>query len=133
MRAEIINAFSPDLPLLSTITQLFIRELFSLNQTITLSLFQELFLQENCSKPRDRYEFLRLIVTEDLEQSLMLSEPIVEQFVNTLNVPLIGEGDNAPYIDVACLIKKRVFMSQSCFNTPCSRSCLLWGNIYSEQ
>ena len=49
-----------------------------------------------------RFEFLRLILTDDLERSILLSANVVNSFENILNVKTAGV-DDAKYIKQACL------------------------------
>lgn len=43
-----------------------------------------------------RYEFMRLIVSGDLERSIALGEHLSEHFSHALNIPLIPEGQKTP-------------------------------------
>lgn len=103
-RAEKINAFAPDLTIVIHFNVDSEAPLTQFNYN--LAFIPGAFCAGELKQPRDRYEFLRLIVTQDLERSLKLSESITEQWVAVLKIPLINQNQKTNYLDAACLFKK---------------------------
>ena len=63
------------------------------------------FCKGELDQPQDRYEFLRLLLTDDLDRSLQLSQHIIAQFVAKLQVPLISPKEKTSYTQSSCLIQ----------------------------
>jgi N-acetylmuramoyl-L-alanine amidase len=110
-RAKKINDFYPDITIVihynAHLTDQEKEEKTILTQSnYNLAFIPGSFCANELNATRDRYEFLRLIVTDDVDRSLKLSEHIVTQFVDKLNVPLIAEGEKTSYTDAVCLIQK---------------------------
>jgi N-acetylmuramoyl-L-alanine amidase len=111
-RAKKINAFSPDITVIihynAHLTDQEKAQKTLLTQSnYNLAFIPGAFCKGELKSVDDRYEFLRLIVTDHIEESLKLSESITAQFVKQLDVPLIFENEKTSYIDTACLIQKR--------------------------
>jgi N-acetylmuramoyl-L-alanine amidase len=110
-RSEKINAFSPDITIVIHYNA-HLREDEKINKSLltksnyNLAFIPGAFCAGELSHDTDRYEFLRLIVTNTIEQSLRLSEHIVTQFVSQLQVPLIDKEEKTYYTDTSCLIQK---------------------------
>lgn len=108
-RAEKINDFAPDITLIihynghhegeSEANALFTQSSYN------LAFIPGAFGPGELKRKEDRYEFLRLLVTDALEESLELSKSIVQEFVSYLDVPLIAQSDNVSYIEKACLFQ----------------------------
>jgi hypothetical protein len=63
-------------------------------------LKDEYFRHSSLSNPRSRYEFVRLIVSDDLEQSVLLAKLGKKNARSLLNLPT---GDHCNYLNVLCL------------------------------
>jgi len=57
------------------------------------------FCQSELADADSRYEFLRLLVTEDLDGSLNLSRAILEKLGQHLQVPVVSKADGAHYLN----------------------------------
>lgn len=100
-RAEKINEFKPDLTLILHYNAVGAGALGEENYN--LAFIPGAFRAGELDKIEDRYEFLRLIVTDDLEKSLALSQNVVEHFVRELHVPLVSQSTKISYLEKACL------------------------------
>lgn len=106
-RAEKINTFSPDI----TIIIHYNAEGSQENDKTTpltqanynLAFIPGAFCAGELNDIESRYEFLRLIVTDDLEQSLKLSEQVVAQFTDYLKVPLMNDRS---YLGNICIYQR---------------------------
>lgn len=91
-RAELINNFNPDLTLLIHYNAID-SELPDSNQTkettrnFNLVFIPGAFCQGELVNPEDRYNFLRLICTQDLEKSYEMAQELVSLFTTHLQVP----------------------------------------------
>lgn len=103
-RAEIINNYQPDL----TVIIHFNVDETNLNWTkptkkdFNMAFVGGAFMKSDLSSPEKRFEFLRLLITDDLEKSIGLSAATVECFHTKLDVSTAGELD-AKYISESCL------------------------------
>ena len=103
-RARKINAFKPDLTVIIH---------FNVDETNTdwkrptdknfnMAFVPGSFMKNELSTPLARLEFLRLLMTDDIERSVQLSGMSVQAFEQLLNVPTAGPRD-AKYLADACL------------------------------
>lgn len=103
-RAEIINNYQPDY----TIIIHFNVDETNLNWTkptkkdFNMAFVGGAFMKNDLSSPEKRFEFLRLLITDDLEKSIGLSATTVESFHKTLDVSTAGVLD-AKYLTEGCL------------------------------
>jgi N-acetylmuramoyl-L-alanine amidase len=131
-RAQEINAFAPDLTIIihynAHLTDLEKDTRSLLTATnYNLVFIPGAFCANELSRIEDRYEFLRLIVTDDMEQSLKLSRQIARQFADQLNVPLISHNEKASYIEKVCLIQEPGIYSRNLALTRLVHSPLCYG------
>lgn len=131
-RAQEINAFAPDITIIihynahsSDLEK--DPQAFLVQPNYNLLFVPGAFCAHELSKIEDRYEFLRMIVTDDIEQSIKLSEAIASQFVNKLNVPLISSNEKTTYIDKACLIQQEGIYSRNLVLTRLVHGPLCYG------
>ncbi|BBM83468.1 N-acetylmuramoyl-L-alanine amidase [Candidatus Uabimicrobium amorphum] len=61
------------------------------------------FLQGELVTPVARYHFLRLLLSNDLQSSLQLSQKVVHKFTEKLNVPPLEDPNKADYLHKYCL------------------------------
>ncbi|MCP5505008.1 MAG: N-acetylmuramoyl-L-alanine amidase [Chlamydiales bacterium] len=91
-RAELINAFNPDLTLFIHYNAID-SELPDSTQTketdrnFNLVFIPGAFCSGELATPEDRYHFLRLICTQDLENSHAIAQDLVSRFTTHLQVP----------------------------------------------
>jgi N-acetylmuramoyl-L-alanine amidase len=111
IRAEKINAFSPDITVVIhynahlTDSEKKAHSIFS-QTNYNLAFIPGAFCAEELKEKRDRYEFLRLLVTDHIEESTELSRHILTQFVEQLEVPLIAQDEKTSYTDSVCLFQE---------------------------
>jgi len=110
-RAEKINAFSPDITLIIHYNAHLNDHEKEADRPFTRSNYNLAFIpgafcQGELTRKEDRYEFLRLLLTDTIEESQKLSRYIVQEFVRHLDVPLITRSDTASYIEKACLLQE---------------------------
>ena len=60
------------------------------------------FMRNDLSTKEKRFEFLRLLITDDLERSILLSSSVIKSFEKELNVPTASVRD-AKYLIEGCL------------------------------
>lgn len=59
---------------------------------------------------KDRFDFLRTLLTNHFEESVILSSFVQEAFVKQLNVPAVTEADNPFYLRNSCLkVKEGIY------------------------
>jgi N-acetylmuramoyl-L-alanine amidase len=103
-RAELINKFKPDFSVIIH---------FNVDETnlgwskpgtknFNMAFVGGAFMKNDLSSPEKRFEFLRLLITEDLERSITLSSSVVSNFERSLKVNTCGDHD-AKYIAEGCL------------------------------
>lgn len=107
-RANKINDFSPDITVVvhynAHLTDKEKKAKSSFTQcNYNLAFIPGAFGFKELQDERDRYEFLRLLVTDNIEESLRLSRCIVNQFVTQLKVPLIAREEKTSYTDKVCI------------------------------
>jgi len=127
-RAEKINDFSPDITIVIHYNVHLTKEseIFFTQSNYSLAFIPGAFCSEELKNARDRYEFLRLIVTDNLEESLRISECIIAQFVDQLNVPMIA-NEKAPYLDTACIFQRSGVYSRNLVLTRLIHSPVCYG------
>ncbi|WP_075883553.1 N-acetylmuramoyl-L-alanine amidase family protein [Candidatus Protochlamydia sp. W-9] len=131
-RAKIINEFSPDVTIVihynSHLTDEKKKKKSLLTKTnYNLAFIPGAFGADELNTIRDRYEFLRLIVTNQINESLKLSEYVTGQFIRQLGIPLISEYEKTSYIDSACLIQKPGIYSRNLALTRLVHSPVCYG------
>jgi N-acetylmuramoyl-L-alanine amidase len=61
------------------------------------------YMQGELNSPKDRYDFVRTLLTNHFEESVILSGYVQEAFEKHLNVPAVTEEDNPYYIKNSCM------------------------------
>jgi N-acetylmuramoyl-L-alanine amidase len=103
-RAELINNFKPDITVIIH---------FNVDETnrnwikpgtknYNMAFVGGAFMKSDLSTMEKRFEFLRLLVTSDIENSTALSEKVLNNMEDILKVPLAGKND-ATYLKEGCL------------------------------
>jgi len=104
-RSQIINRYQPDFTIIIH---------FNVDETNTgwskpgnknhnMTFVGGAFMGSDLSSPEKRMEFLRLLVSDDLEKSIALSSSVVNSFEKTLNVKTASHND-ATYLIQGCLV-----------------------------
>lgn len=94
------------------------------------------YMQGELNSPRDRYDFVRTLITNHFEESVILSGHIQEAFEKQLKVPAVTEEDNPYYIKNSCLKVKEGIYARNLrlcrlLNTPvCYGEPLLQDNCF---
>lgn len=107
-RAEKINQFEPDATIIIHYNADDTRDPVSQrtgpsNENYNMVFIPGAFSKTELAKEENRYEFLRLLVTTDEENSERLSALILKEFVQVLDVPAVTQYDAAPYLHRVCL------------------------------
>jgi N-acetylmuramoyl-L-alanine amidase len=110
-RAEKINAFKPDITIIIHYNAHLSESekkarLFFTQSNYNLAFVPGAFGKGELKESQDRYEFLRLLVTNDIEDSVLLSEYVLAEFVNQLQVPLVVNTEKNSYLSSVCLFQK---------------------------
>lgn len=131
-RAEKINAFHPDITIIIHYNAHEAELEGDSKQHLTQSNYNMTFIpgafgKGELSQPQNRYDFLRMIVSDQLEQSSLLSQKIAERFVQNLDVPLVKDGEKLPYLIRSCMKQKQGVYSRNLALTRLVRSPLCYG------
>ena len=107
-RAKKINEFSPDLTVVIHYNSQDPEAGKSSNHHVAAQNYNMVFIpgafcRNELADRETRYEFLRLLLREDVKESAVLSRKILEQFSQYLEVPVITKNDGAHYLDRVCL------------------------------
>lgn len=114
-RAEKINAFAPDLSIVLHYNSHHVEEEVSSNSCVCNKNYNMVFIpgsfcRNELVEQESRLEFLRLLVSGDLEESRSLSRSILHAFAAKLKVPLIEKSDGAAYLDKVCMeVEKGIY------------------------
>lgn len=103
-RAKKINRFSPDLTIVIHYNSQDGEENKPSNHTVSHVNYNMVFVpgafcRNELSEKDSRYEFLRLLVSEDLFSSLKLSRAVLEKFGEHLLIPPVSKHDGANYLN----------------------------------
>jgi N-acetylmuramoyl-L-alanine amidase len=107
-RAKKINDFSPDLTLVihynahESESKEF-QKTKATSQNFSLTFVPGAFCQGELNSEQARYEFIRLVVTDAIDQSLVLGQCIQSAFVQHLEVPPLMDESAVKYIARCCL------------------------------
>lgn len=103
-RGKIINAFKPDLAVIIhyNVDETNLEWLKPTNKNFNMCFVAGAFMKGDLSSMEKRFEFLRLLITDDLEQSMELSASVLKNMESTLQVPTAGIQD-ATYLREGCL------------------------------
>jgi N-acetylmuramoyl-L-alanine amidase len=129
-RSEIINAFNPDLTVVIHYNVDETNAPWSKPSTRNYCMLfvPGSFEAGELSTPEDRFDFLRLLLLDDIEQSIAVSDLVAQQFKTKLDVPLAGPSD-ATYLSTSC----RKAFKQGVFCRNLSMTRLVHGPIvYGE-
>lgn len=102
-RANKINGFHPHLTLIIHYNahggrDPFTQENIPENYNYNMVFIGGSFCRGELSTPANREEFIRLLVTDDLDQSMLLSEQVMHQFTEKTHIPPVDPKDPVPYL-----------------------------------
>jgi N-acetylmuramoyl-L-alanine amidase len=131
-RAKKINAFHPDITVIihyngHLSTEEKEQQLCITQANYNLVFIPGAFCASELSLIEDRYEFLRLLLSDVIEESLKLSQCLVKQFTTQLKVPLITDNDKVSYIEKMCLKQADGIYSRNLALTRLVNSPLCYG------
>lgn len=103
-RAKKINEFEPDLTVVIHYNSQDGENNGPSNHTIcpvnyNMVIVPGSFCQNELADKDSRYEFIRLLVSDDLQRSLKLSSSILDKFGQHLQVPPLSKSDGANYLN----------------------------------
>ena len=104
-RAEIINNFKPDFTIIIhyNVDEKNTGWNKPANKNFNMTFVGGAFMKHDLSSPEKRFEFLRLLISSDLENSIALSSAMVKSFEKNLNVKTAVLKD-AKYLGEGCLL-----------------------------
>jgi N-acetylmuramoyl-L-alanine amidase len=129
-RSEIINAFGPDLTIVIhyNVDETNAPWVKPTTKNYCMLFVPGSFEANELESSEDRFEFLRLLLTDDIEQSIEASDFVGKQFKEKLGVPLAGP-DDATYLNTSCMKARK----QGVFARNLSMTRLVHGPIvYGE-
>ena len=103
-RIELINNFKPDLTVVIhfNVDETNLDWEKCTNKNYNMSFVAGAFMKADLSNKEKRFEFLRLLITDDLERSIILSAAVVENFEKVLHVKTATIRD-ANYLTEGCM------------------------------
>ncbi len=111
-RAEMINKFKPNFTIVIhyNVDEKNLEWEKPTTKNYNMIFIGGAFMKNDLSSPEKRFEFLRLLITDDIEKSIQLSASTVNQFEKILNVKTATTTD-AKYLNEGCIAteKKGVF------------------------
>ena len=131
-RARLINEFSPDITVIIHYNahqscQEKARGLLVTKSNFNLTFIPGAFCANELATIEDRYEFVRLIVTDDVEQSRKLSRIVLRQCVTRLSVPILQRTKKTGYTSDVCLFQEPGIYSRNLVLTRLVHSPLCYG------
>ena len=103
-RAEIINNYKPDFTIIIhfNVDETNTGWTKPANKNFNMTFVGGAFMKSDLATPEKRFEFLRLLISNDLEKSITLSSAMVKSFETNLNVKTATIKD-ANYLMEGCL------------------------------
>lgn len=132
LRAAHINAFSPDLTIILHYNSYLSAQEKKRRSYLTQANFSLLFVPGafcagELSRVEDRYEFLRMLLTNAIDKSVEFGKLLTSQFIHQLKVPLIKESEKTSYITNACLLQDPGIYARNLVLTRLVHSPLCYG------
>lgn len=103
-RAEIINKFKPDLTIIIhyNVDETNLEWEKPSTKNFNMAFIGGAFMKKDLSTPEKRFEFLRLLISDDLEKSIQLSAEAIKCFEKNLGIKT-AETKNAKYLQEGCI------------------------------
>ncbi len=104
-RAEIINNFHPDLTVVIhfNVDETNLKWEKTSDKDFDMTFVAGAFMKNDLSTKEKRFEFLRLLISDNLEKSISLSASVIKSFESELNVPTANIRD-AKYLTEGCIM-----------------------------
>lgn len=108
-RAKIINAFNPDFTIIIhfNVDEMNTGWKAPGQKNYNMTFIGGAFMPGDLSTPEKRLEFLRMIATRDIEESIQLSAAVTDKFKSILKVKTAGPTD-AKYLREGCLSTEKM-------------------------
>lgn len=130
-RADKINAFKPDL----TVIIHYNAELQPLSdKNYNMVFIPGAFRNKELSTKEDRLQFLRLLLSFDLEDSLQFSRLVMDQLTQELGVPPVTENDHVDYLETSAIkmspgvYARNLFLTRNVLSPLCYGETLIQNN-----
>ncbi len=112
LRADIINAFDPDLTV--AIHYNADPEIEAIDKpskhNYNMTFVAGAFMQHELDEPDERLHFLRILLMQNIEKSVLASKLIIRQFEQKLDVPTIAKTNHLAYLNNASIyVQKGVY------------------------
>jgi N-acetylmuramoyl-L-alanine amidase len=103
-RAQIINNYQPDFTVIIhyNVDETNTGWTKPANRNFNMTFVGGAFMKSDLSTPEKRFEFLRLLISDDLEKSIALSSEMVKSFEKNLHVKT-AKFEDATYLIQGCL------------------------------
>lgn len=103
-RAKRINEFVPDISIMIhyNVDEKNTDWKKPTNKNYSMAFVPGSFLKNELNSSTDQFEFLRLLVTDDINESIRLSSNFIKSFNQKTSIP-IAENTNAEYLDSFCI------------------------------
>ncbi len=103
-RAELINKYSPDFTIIIhyNVDETNVGWIKTSAKDFNMAFVAGAFMKNDLSTKEKRFEFLRLLATDDMEKSITLSAAVVKNFENTLKIKTAKIND-AKYLLEGCM------------------------------
>lgn len=103
-RVELINNFKPDYTVVIhyNVDETNLEWTKTTNKNFNMCFVGGSFMKNDLSTKEKRFEFLRLLITDDLEKSIAISSSVIKSFESELKVPTASVRD-AKYLIEGCL------------------------------
>lgn len=101
-RAKIINDYDPDITIIIHYNGGGKSVTTPTDKNVMMTFVPGAFLKNELKKPIDRFEFLRLLTTDQIERSIRLSDKFIRSFHRLSNIPIAKAAD-AAYLEKWCL------------------------------
>ncbi|MTI32451.1 hypothetical protein E1171_16660 [Cytophagales bacterium RKSG123] len=139
-RADHINSWRPDLTFIIHYNADPSGNLKTYERNYCMAFVGGGFTKKELNSSESRLEFLRLLLSEDLEQSITLSSFWVEAHKDLLNIPAVLEPNNVEYLNKYSVYTGRpgvysrnLALSRRIHGTICYGESLLQENIHEAQ
>ena len=115
IRAEKINAFRPDLTVIihynvhgpnweNRDSENYVKPT---DKNYCMTFIAGSFKGYELYRIEDRSAFLRLLLTDDLKESMLFSDKITQKFITKLGVPAVTESDELGYLNNSCILTEK--------------------------
>jgi N-acetylmuramoyl-L-alanine amidase len=101
LRASLINQFQPDLTVVIHFNAAPKKPVWDkpVNENFNMVFMPGAFLKNELSAPQFRYDFMRMLILDNLNESARFSGLVLDEFVRKLNVPAIPEKNDIMYLN----------------------------------